>query len=74
MNVGKYTTLCDGDMAQKLVQFFVVADGKLEMTGDDTGLLVVARSISSKLKDFGGEVFEDGGQVDRSPLKDFSTC
>lgn len=27
VNVGKYTTLCDGDVAQKFVQFFVVADG-----------------------------------------------
>ncbi len=74
MNVGKYTTLCDGDVAQKLVQFFVVADGKLQMAGNDTCLLVVARGISSKLKDFGGKVFKDGGKVDRSPLEYVSKC
>jgi hypothetical protein len=43
-------------MPQKLVQLFVIADGELEMTRDDTGLLVVARGVSSQLKDFGGEV------------------
>lgn len=51
MNVGKHTTLGDGDMSEKLVQFLVVADGELEMTGDDTSLLIVACGVSSQLKD-----------------------
>jgi hypothetical protein len=64
VNVGENTTLGDGNVSQKLVQFLIVSDGKLEMTGNDTGLLVVASGVSSKLKDFGSEVLEDGGQVD----------
>jgi hypothetical protein len=63
VNVGKNTTLGDGDVTQKLVQLLIVSDGELEMTGDDTGLLVVAGSVASQLEDFGSEVLKDGSQV-----------
>jgi hypothetical protein len=36
------------------------------VAGDDTGLLVVARSVASQLEDFSGEVLEDSGEVDGS--------
>jgi hypothetical protein len=52
--------LCDGDVTKKLVQLLVVADGKLEMTGDDTRLLVVASGIAGQLEDFGSEILEHG--------------
>lgn len=51
MNVGKHTALGDGDVAEKFVQLLIVADGKLEMTRDDTRLLVVTCGVSSQLKD-----------------------
>lgn len=51
MDVRKYTALGDGNVTEKLVQFFVVADGELEMTGDNTGFLVITGSISSQFKD-----------------------
>lgn len=38
MNVGEDTTLGDSDVAEELVQFFIVADGELEMSWDDTSL------------------------------------
>ena len=63
LDVGEHTTLGNGDAGQKLVQLLVVADGKLKMTGDDSGLLVVTGSVSSQLEDFSGEVLEHGGQV-----------
>ena len=63
MNVGKDTTLCNGDVTEKLVQFFVVSNGELEMTWDDTGLLVITGSIASQLEDFGSEVFENSREV-----------
>ena len=63
VNVGENTTLGDGDVAEELVQLLIVADGELEVTGDDTGLLVVASGVASQLEDLGGEVFEDGGEV-----------
>lgn len=65
MNVWQDTTLCDCDVPEKLVQFLIVADGELEMTGDDTGLLVVAGSVTSQLEDFSRKVFEDSSEVDR---------
>jgi len=66
MNVGQYTTLCDCDVSQKLVQFLIISDGELEMTGNDTGLLVVTGGVASQLEDFCCEVFEDGCEVDGS--------
>ena len=66
VDVGENTTLGDGDVAKKLVQLLIVADGELEVTGNDTGLLVVASSVAGKLKDFGGEVLENGSEVDGS--------
>lgn len=66
VNVGEDTTLGDGDVAQKLVQFLIVTDGELEMTGNDTGLLVVTGGVTSQLENFSSEIFEDGSQVDRS--------
>lgn len=52
-------------MTQKLVQLLIISDGELEMTGDDTGLLVVAGSVASQLEDFGSEVLKDGSEVHR---------
>lgn len=66
VDVGKNTTLGDGDVAKKLVQLLIVADGELKVTGDDTGLLVVASSVAGKLKNLGSEVLEDGSEVDGS--------
>ena len=53
MNVGKHTTLGDGDVAEKLIQLLIVANGELEMTRDDSGLLVVTCGVSSQLEDLG---------------------
>jgi hypothetical protein len=64
VNVGKDTTLGDGDVSKKLVQLLVVPDGELEMAGDDTGLLVVAGGIASQLEDLSREVLKDGSEVD----------
>lgn len=66
MNVGEDTTLGNGDVAKKLVQLLVVPDGELKVAGNDTGLLVVARSVASQLEDFGREVLKDGSEVDGS--------
>jgi hypothetical protein len=70
VDVGQDTTLGNCDVAEKLVQFLIVADGQLEMTRDDTGLLVIASGIAGKLEDFGGEIFKDGGEVDWSTSTD----
>ena len=54
VNVGQDTTLGDGDVSEKLVQFLVVSDGQLKVTGDNTGLLVVTSSVASQFEDFSG--------------------
>jgi hypothetical protein len=66
VDVGEDTTLGDGDVSEKLVQLLVIADGELEMTGNDTGLLVVTSSVASQLEDFSCEVLKDSCEVDRS--------
>ena len=55
----------NGDVPKKLVQLLIVADGELEMTGNDTCLLVVASGVASQFKDLSGQVFEDSCKVDR---------
>jgi hypothetical protein len=70
LDVGENTTLGDRDAGQELVELLVVADGELQVTGDDPGLLVVAGGVTGQLEDLGGEVLHHGGQVDRSPGTD----
>lgn len=66
MNVGKDTTLGDGDVTQELVQFLIVADGKLEVTRNDTGLLVVTSGVTGQLENFSSQVLQNSGEVNGS--------
>jgi hypothetical protein len=66
VNVGENTTLGDGDVAEKLVQLLIVADGELKMTGDDTGLLVVTGGVSSQLEDLSRQVLKNSSEVNGS--------
>jgi hypothetical protein len=43
-----------------------LTDSELQVTGDDTGLLVVASGVTGQLEDLGSQVLEDGSEVDRS--------
>ena len=65
LDVGEDTTLGNGDAGEQLVQLLVVADGQLEVAGDDPGLLVVPGSIASQLEDLSRQVLHDSGHVDR---------
>lgn len=42
---------------------FIVSDSELEMTGNDTLLLVIASGIASEFEDLSSQVFEDRGQI-----------
>ncbi|XP_043954176.1 uncharacterized protein LOC122820671 [Gambusia affinis] len=64
LDVGQHSTLGDGDSTQQLVELLVVADGQLQVTGDDAGLLVVAGRVPSQLQDLSGQILEHSGQVD----------
>ena len=63
LDVGEDTTLGNGDTGEEFVQFLVITDGELEMTGDDPGLLVVTGSVASELKNLSSEVLHDGSEV-----------
>ena len=66
VNVWQNTTLGNCNMAQKLVQLLIVSDGELQMSWDDTCLLVVTSGVASQLEDFSSQVLEDSCQVDWS--------
>ena len=64
LNVGQDSSLGNGDTRKELVELFVVADGKLQVTGDDPGLLVVTGSITCQFQNFSSQVLHDCSQVD----------
>lgn len=51
-------------MSEELVQLLIVADGELQMTGNDTGLLVVTSGVTGQLKNLSSEVLQDSSEVD----------
>ena len=49
---------------QRLDSLFIITNGKLQMTGDDTLLLVITGGVASELKNLSGEIFENSCEVD----------
>ena len=66
VDVGKNSTLGNGDSSQELVELLIVPDGELEVTRDDPLLLVVPGSVPSQLEDLGSEVLHHSSQEDGS--------
>ena len=78
--MGHNTTLADYDVAKQLVQpsstispgapvteqnlLFIVTNGKLQVTRNDTLFLVITSGVSSQLEDLSGEVLKHGSEVD----------
>ena len=54
LDVWQNTTLGNGHAGEEFVQFLVVADSQLKMSGDDPGLLVVSGSVTCKLEHLSG--------------------
>jgi hypothetical protein len=63
VDVGKDTASRNGHSSEQLVQFFVILDGKRNVTRDDAALLVVTRSIARQFQNLGTEIFEHSGQI-----------
>ena len=63
VDVGEHSTGCDGGAAEKSSELFVVADSKLDVTGHNSGLLVVLGGVTGELENLSCEVFENGGKV-----------
>ncbi|XP_006269554.3 uncharacterized protein LOC102562659 [Alligator mississippiensis] len=53
LDVGQDAALRDRHFAQQLVELLVVADGQLQVAGDDACLLVVSRRVARQLQDLG---------------------
>jgi len=64
VNVGEDAAVGDGDAGQQLAELLVVADGQEHVARDDARLLVVPGRVAGELQHLGGEVLEDGGEVD----------
>lgn len=66
MDVWEYATRRDCYAAKQLVEFFIIANGELQVPGDDARFFVVAGSVAGELENFGTKIFEDGREVDGS--------
>jgi hypothetical protein len=58
----KHTTESDGRADQR-IQLLVATDRELQVAGCDALDFEVLRGVAGELKDFGGEVLEDSGDV-----------
>ena len=63
LDVGQNTSLSNGDAGQQFVQLLVIAHSKLQVTGNDPALLIVAGSIACQLEYLGCEVFHNSCEV-----------
>ncbi len=70
LDVGQHAALSDGHSAHEFVQLLVVAHRQLQVTGDDTGLLVVPSGVSSQLQDLSRQILEHSCQINRSTSTD----
>ena len=70
VDVRQDTTGGDRHRAQELGEFFVVADGELNVARHNSGLLVVAGSVASEFKNFSREVFKHRREVHRRASAD----
>jgi hypothetical protein len=70
VNVRKNSTLGNGDRSEEFVEFLIVSDSKLDVSWDDSGLLVITSGVTGKLKDFSSKVFKDSSKVDRGSGSD----
>ena len=64
VDVGQHAARGNGDLAQQLAQLLVIADSQLDVTGDNSGLLVVTSCVASQLEDLSREVLQHCCQVD----------
>ena len=63
MDVWQHSTLGNGDRAHELVEFLVVAHGKLKVAWRDASLLVVAGCVAGKLKNLSSQVLKYSGEI-----------
>ena len=70
LNVGEDSTVGNGGLSDDLVELLVVADGKLDVAGQNSHLLGFHAGVAGKLNDLTTEVLEDSSGEDTSALAD----
>ena len=63
MNVWENASARDRYVSEQFVELLVIADSELHVARNNARPLVVAGSVPSELKDLGGKVLKDGGEV-----------
>jgi len=66
VDVWENTSGGDGGILKKSVELLIVSDGQLDVSWDDSGLLVVLGGVTGELENLSGEVLKDGSEVDWS--------
>ena len=66
VDVGEDTAGSDSGVGHEFVKLFIIADCQLDVSGHNSGLLVVLSGISSEFKDLSSEVLKHSSQVDWS--------
>ena len=64
MNIRQDATGRNRDIAQQLVQFFVILDGQRNVTGNDATFFIIPGRVAGQFQDFGAQVLQHGGQID----------
>ena len=64
LDVGQHTTLSNGHSLEQLVQLFVVSDGQLQVSGNDSLFVIVSDSVSCQLQVFNSQVLQHSCKVD----------
>jgi len=70
MNIRQDTGFGDSTELKQFGELLVASNGQLKVTRSDSSLFMITGSVSRQLEDFGGEIFEDGCEVDRGTLID----
>ena len=63
MNVWENTSSGDGGILHESSELLVVSDSELNVSWDDSALLVVLSGVTGELEDLSGEVLKDGSEV-----------
>jgi hypothetical protein len=62
-DIGDDSAFGNGNLANKLAQLFVVADGEQDVAGNYAFLSKVSCDVASQLHDFSSEILHDGSAV-----------
>ena len=64
VDVWENTSGGDGGVGHESSEFVIVSDSELDVSWDDSALLVVLGGVTCKFENLSGEVFKNGGKID----------